>query len=301
MQKYRNLTLFLILSAMWGTSFMAIKAGLAFYPPVFYAAIRFYIAGSLMLIATILETDYWYPREKEGWRTVFISAFLMFMAYHAFLYIGELFTTSAVAAIIVSLSPLLTSGFSRALLPSERVTLMDLLGILLGLLGIVIIARPNLSDLLTPTLLGKGFIFVAVTSYALGSVLLRRTDNSLPQKTLIAWAMLLGAVMMHGISMLRRETLLSFQWQVASFLPVLYLSLVSGFLGYLIYFDLLERLGPLEINLVSYLTPVFASITGWIFLQESIEIITLVGFLVIFAGFLLIKRTELRSEIRSGE
>ncbi len=301
MQKYRNLTLFLVLSAMWGTSFMAIKAGLTFYPPVFYAAIRFYIAGSLMLTATVLETDYWYPREKEGWCTVFISAFLMFMVYHAFLYIGELFTTSAVAAIIVSLSPLLTSGFSRALLPSECVTLMDLLGILLGLLGIVIIARPNLSDLLTPTLLGKGLIFVAVASYALGSVLVRRTHNSLPQKTLIAWAMLLGAVMMHGISMLRRETLLFFQWQVGSLLPVLYLSLVSGFLGYLIYFDLLERFGPLEINLVSYLTPVFASITGWIFLQESIEIVTVMGFFVIFAGFLLIKRNELRSEIRPGE
>lgn len=299
MQKYRNLTLFLLLSGMWGASFMAIKAGLVFYPPVLYAAIRFYIAGSLMLTATVIETDYWYPKEKQGWCTVFISAFLMFMAYHVFLYIGELSTTSAVAAIIVSLSPLLTSGFSRALLPSEPVTLWDLVGILLGLCGIGLITRPRASNLLSPSLLGKGFVFVAVASYALGSVILRRINSKLPQKTLIAWSMLLGAMMMHVISLLRREALTSFQWKLSSLLPVLYLSLVSGFFGYFIYFDLLERLGPLEINLVSFLTPVFASITGWFFLGERIEIVTVMGFFVIFAGFLLIKKNELKSKISS--
>jgi hypothetical protein len=72
---------------------------------------------------------------------------------------------------------------------------------------------------------------------------------------------------------------------------------VASAIGFLVYFDLLERLGPIEINLVSYVAPVFAALTGWAFLGELPTVYTVVGFVVIFAGFLLLKRESLRREL----
>ncbi len=296
MSQYRDVISFVSLAAMWGVSFMAIKAGLAIFPPVFYAAIRYYIAGFIMLLYALYVTGRWCPKERDEILTVLISGSLMFAAYHAFLYIGELSTTSAVAAVIVSLSPLLTTAFARALLPQERLTVRGFLGVTLGLLGIIIIARPDPSHLLSGAVLAKGLIFLAAASFALGSVLVKRSDSALPKETFISWAMIVGAMLMTVISLFRSEPIASIHWTIDAMIPVLYLSIVSGVIGFIIYFDLLEQVGPIEINLVSYVAPLFAALTGWLLLDEDVELYTVVGFVVIFFGFYLIKREQLGEE-----
>lgn len=296
MSRYRNFILFILLAAMWGVSFMAIKAGLEFFPPVFYASIRYYIAGIIMIIYAYRVTDQWRPEKLSEFIMVFVSGALMFAAYHAFLYVGELTATSAVAAVIVSLNPLLTSAFSRSLLPNEKLSIIGSIGILLGLLGIVIISRPDPSNLINENVIAKGLIFLAAASFALGSVIVKKVDADLPKETMISWAMLIGAVLMHLMSIYRSESV-SFVWSTSAIIPVLYLSIVSGVFGFLIYFDLLERLGPIEINLVSYISPIFAALSGWIWLNETIDIFTVIGFIVIFAGFSLIKKDQLKEEI----
>jgi len=53
---------------------------------------------------------------------------------------------------------------------------------------------------------------------------------------------------------------------------------------------LLDRLGAIEINLVSYAAPVFATAFGWLLLGETVTLLMLVGFLSISGGFALLKR-----------
>jgi len=116
----RNLSLFLILAAVWGSAFMAIKAGLTYFPPVLFAALRYDVAGVVMLAYAAYVVDDPIPRGRDDeWTTVAVGATLIIAAYHAFLFIGESdpAVTSAVAAVIVSLSPVLTTVFARAFLP----------------------------------------------------------------------------------------------------------------------------------------------------------------------------------------
>jgi drug/metabolite transporter (DMT)-like permease len=112
-----------------------------------------------------------------------------------------------------------------------------------------------------------------------------------------AWTMLGGALLMHVVSVGIGESAADVTWTADSLLAVGYLSVVASAVGFLVYFDLLERLGPIEINLVSYVAPVFAALTGWAFLDELPTAYTAVGFVVIFAGFVLLKRESLRREL----
>jgi drug/metabolite transporter (DMT)-like permease len=72
---------------------------------------------------------------------------------------------------------------------------------------------------------------------------------------------------------------------------------VASAAGFLIYFDLLDRLGPIEINLVSYAAPFAAAITGVLVLSETPTLFTAVGFGLICCGFVLIKRDAIREEM----
>ncbi|NHN59716.1 DMT family transporter [Halorussus rarus] len=300
MSRYRNVALFVALAAVWGSAFMAIKVGLEYFPPVLFAAIRYDIAGVLMLGYAAYATDRWRPRTRGEWQLVLVGATLLIAGYHAFLFVGEGYdgVTSAVAAVVVSLSPVLTTGFARALLPSERLTPAGVAGLLLGLVGVVVLSNPDPNNLVTSSMVGKGLVFAAAASFALGSVLTRRIDAELPIETMEAWSMVLGAVLMHVASVARpSESLAMVRWTPEALWALAYLSIAASALGFLVYFDLLDRLGPIEINLVSYVAPVFAAVSGWWFLGEGIDLTTVAGFLVIFAGFCLLKRDALAREL----
>ncbi len=298
--RYRNLLLFLLLAAIWGSAFMAINAGLAYFPPVLFAALRYDIAGVIMLAYAAYVVDDPIPRGRGEWTLVAIGATLLIAAYHAFLFVGESdpAVTSAIAAVIVSLSPVLTSVFARAFLPSERLTVLGVLGLLIGLAGAVVLAAPDPSNLLGEGTFAKFLVLLAAASFALGSVLTRVVDAEMPIETMEAWSMVFGALIMHVVAVGLGESMADIAWTTEAVLSLLYLAIAASAVGFLIYFDLLERLGPIEINLVSYVAPVFAAASGWLFLSEGLTATTVVGFCLICAGFALVKRTAIREEFR---
>ncbi|MFW5964183.1 MAG: DMT family transporter [Natronomonas sp.] len=300
--RYRNLVLFCALAAAWGSAFMAIKAGLGepgnpayfFDAPVLFAAVRYDIAGVLMLGYAAWAVDRWRPRGRSEWLLVAVGAVFLIAGYHALLFVGERGTTSAAAAVIVSLSPVLTTAFARALLPQERLTVVGIVGMVIGLVGVAILARPDPANLVGSRF--EALVFGATLCFALGSVLTRRLDTNLPIETMEAWSMVGGAALMHALSVGLGESVSGLP-PLRATVALVYLAVVASAAGFLIYFDLLERLGPIEINLVSYVAPVFAALAGFLFLQEVIDAPTVLGFLVILVGFLLIKRREIRAEL----
>lgn len=298
--RVRNPGLFVALAVVWGSAFTAIKAGLEFFPPVLFAAFRYDIAGVLMFGYAAYATDRWRPRSEREWALVGIGGAFVIAAYHAFLFVGEQGITSAAAAIVVGLSPVLTTGFARALLPEERLGIPGITGLAVGFVGVVVLTNPDPNDLLDARTVSILLVFLAAAAFALGSVLTRRIEGTLPVETMEAWSMLLGAALMHAISAGLSESAGDIRWTPEAVLSLGYLAVVASALGFLIYFDLLDRLGPIEINLVSYAAPVVAAATGLLVLGETPTATAGGGFLCVLVGFALIKRSALREELGWG-
>ncbi|MBO4248353.1 EamA family transporter [Halomicrobium sp. IBSBa] len=298
MSTRRETLLFVLLAMLWGTSFVAIKAGLEDLPPVLFAAIRYDLAGVLMLAYAAVATDDWLPRSQADWVAVAISATLVIALYNAFLFVGEQDVTSAVAAILIATNPILATAFSRALLPNERLSTVGTAGLVLGFVGVVLVTRPDVTGGLSAELVASGFVLLAALSIALGSVLLQRVDSGLGTEGLVAWSNGVGAVLLHAISRaLPNESLGGMTLTAESVVAIVYLAVFASVIGYFVYFRLLDRLGAIQINLVSYATPVFAAVTGWLLLEETIDATTVTGFLVVLVGFLLLKRDAIREEL----
>lgn len=293
--------MFVLLGAVWGTSFVAARAALTAVPPVVLAALRFDLAGVLMLGYAIVSADRWWPRTRAEWRGVVSGGVLFVAVHHALLFTGQQYVTSAVAAVIISLDPVLTTGFSRYLLPDERLSTIGMVGLFVGIVGILVIAAPTPQNLLTADLAGVVLVFLSAAAFALGAVLTRRYRTQLAVQAMQAWMMLVGAVVLHAVAVLLPEQrLATVAWTTPSLAGLGYLAVIAGGCGYLLYFELLDRLGPIEINLVGYVAPIFAAIAGWFVLGERIEPRTIVGFLVIITGFVCIKHHAIVDKIRNS-
>lgn len=298
MSRHKITGLFILLSALWGSSFVATRAALPYIPPVLLAALRFDIAGVLMLGYAIVSTDQWYPSSRTEWTEIAIGGLLFIAAHHALLFIGQQYVTSAVASVIISLDPVLAAVFSGWFLANERVTVNEIVGIAFCVCGITLIANPFTSSLIGADIRGVVFVFLAAAAFALGAVLTKRYRTAMPVQSMQAWMMLVGAVMLHVTSVaLSNGSLVSITWTPVAIASLGYLSVVAAGVGYLIYFTLLDRIGPIQINLIGYVAPIFAAVNGWLLLGEPITMTIVLGFIVISAGFAIAKYDQIGEEI----
>jgi len=297
--------LFVSLAILWGTSFVAIEVGLHHVPALAFAALRYDVAGAVVLAYAVAATDRWRPRTREEFGSVLVPAVFVFGAYPALLYVGETYVSGAIAAVVVSLSPVLTAGFGSALDFEEPLTTTGLVGVALGVLGVAVVVDPT-TGALDGGILGVGLVLAGTTCFALGSVLARPFDAGLPKPTTQAWGMVGGAVGLHLASLARGESLAAATWTTDAVVALAYLALASGAVAFLVYFELLERVGATELTLVSYLEPVVATLVAWAIFGNVVDATTALGFAVIFLGFALLKRhalstvlTAVRRQVRT--
>jgi len=284
---------FLLLAVLWGGSFVAIEAGLAFFPPLLFAGVRYLVAGVVVLAYAAATVDEWVPRTRTEWAGSLVAGALVIAVYHALLYVGELHVPGAVAAVIVSLSPVLTAAFAAALLPDERLGPMELGGFLLGVVGVAVVANPSRGALASAETLGVGLVLLGVVAFALGAVLLRplRTDFSLV--ALQGWAMVSGSLLLFAGAGLRGESAAAVVWNATTVASLAYLTLLSGVVAFLLYFALLDAVGPTQLHLVGYVEPVVAAALSWLLLGHVIDGEALVGFITILTGFAVLERHAL--------
>lgn len=297
--RYRDAALFALLAVLFGGSFVAIKTGLAEIPPLLFAGLRFDIAAVALLgyIALTRDRDTWLPRTRGDLLGIGVAAVLLIAANNALLFLGQGSTTTAAAAVMYGLNPILAPLFAWWLL-RQRLSAVGMLGILVALAGVVIIVQPSPASLAGGSALGQLLVLGAAAAVALGSVGLQYVEPRMNSVPLTAWAMAGGAVLLHVTSAAVGETVPT----VGSLAPVVMLSVLaigipSTAVAYPIYFGLISRVGPVRANLVAYAVPIVAAVMGWALLEETISVWTVVGFFVVVAGFGLVERTVIREEL----
>ncbi len=297
--RYRDAGLFVLLAALFGGGFVAIKTGLRELPPVLFASLRFDI-GALALLSYVVFTRprvSWLPRTRSDLLGIGIAGLFLVALNNGLLFLGQGTITPGMASIMYGLNPVLAPVFAWWLL-GDRIAWPGALGIGIALSGVVIIVQPSSSAVTDASALGQVLVMGAAAAVALGSVLLQRVSPQIESLALTGWGMAVGAALLHGASLAAGEA----QASVVGIAPVTVLSLFvigipSTAVAYAIHFGLLARVGPVRANLVAYVVPVFAALTGWALLGAAVSAWTAVGFAVVVAGFVVVERDTLRQEV----
>ncbi len=295
--RYRDVLLFFLLAGLWGGSFVAIEIGLEYYPPVLYAAYRFDLAALLLVTYVVLTEAGPLPRTRGDLAAIGFSGGLSVAANNSLLFVGQQYTTSGIAAITYSLVPIATAAVAAVWIGESSLDARGALGVVLAFVGVGLVAQPDPANLVGGVTIGVGLILIGVVAVAIGSVGLRVVETSFSSIALTGWAMLFGALCMHAISLGLGETQQLPATELPALVSLVFLGVLASAVAYTIYFTLLDRLGPFEINLVSYVVPVVATVTGVLLLNEPVTAFTVAGFVVIVAGFVLVKRHAIADEV----
>jgi drug/metabolite transporter (DMT)-like permease len=237
--RYLHAGLFVLLAVLWGFSFVAIKTGLGALPPVFFAALRFDVAVPLLLAYIAWHYDTWVPQSRADYAGIAVGALALIAGNNGFLFLGQQSITPAAASVMYGLNPLLAPAFAFVLL-DQRLDAVSLGGIAVGLVGVAIIVQPSPETLTSGSTVGQLLVLAAAASVALGSVLLRRVDATLDSIPLTAWAMALGAAILHAVSVGLGESAAG----TVVTTPVVYAVLVLGVLSTAVAYPHLLRPHP---------------------------------------------------------
>ncbi|EMA60069.1 hypothetical protein C470_09684 [Halorubrum distributum JCM 13561] len=273
---------------------MATDVGLADLPAVPFAAVRFDVAAVLLFAGVLVAGVEIRPRTRDDYVYVLVGGALIIGAHHAFLFAGQRYVTGGVAAVLLGLVPVVTPALTRLVSTDEEFTAATALGVALGFVGVVIIADPDPANL-ADSVLGVALVLASALAFAVAAVVTHSRSPSMPFLSTQAWMMAVGAAVLHvAVLALPGQSFASAAWTPSALAAVAYLAAVAGVGGFLLYFTLLEDLGPIEMSFIEYVIPVFAALAGWLVLGQEVTPATVAGFGFILTGFVAAKWRALR-------
>ena len=282
----------LVLYVVWGSTYLGIAIAVETIPPFLMAAIRFGIAGSVLLGWSLLRTrGSLVALTRREWRDTIIVGTLLLGGGMGMVAFGEQTIPSGIAALLIAMMPVWVAIFGRVFL-GERLPRIAAVGIVVGFVGVAILVGPTIlgqAGSLDP--LGLAAIIVSPIAWSLGS-LYASHRATLPRLPLVATGtqMLAGGAVLAVMAGVTGEFGRFDAAAVSgdSVAALAYLTIIGSLLAFTAYGWLL-RVAPLPlIATYAYVNPVVAVILGAVVRNEPIDARTLVAGAVIIGAVALI-------------
>ncbi|WP_236024654.1 DMT family transporter [Arenibaculum pallidiluteum] len=259
-------------------------------PPVGLAFWRWILAFLLIMPLAWPHLRRDLPVLRARWGLVLVLSALGIAVFNTFLYIGLKQTAVVNAVMMQSTMPVLIVLMSFALF-AERVGVLQGLGILVSLAGVLAIATRGDPDVLHSLNLNPGdlWVFAAVVCYAGYTALLRKRPATNPF-SFVALTFGVGALILLPFYVWESLTVQAMRPDFASLAAVGYVAVFASILAYLCYNRSVELLGPNRTGLSIHLVPVFGSVMAVVFLGESMHGYHAVGIALIALGIAMASR-----------
>ncbi|MFN8150376.1 MAG: DMT family transporter [Solirubrobacterales bacterium] len=274
----RSASLLFTLAAIWGASYLLIKiGGRDLSPPmVAFGRIAF---GALVLVPVAHRAGA--LRNLAGlWPVLVIVSFCQVAAPFLLIALGEEEISSSLAGILVASAPIFTAILAVFFAPEERSQGAQLLGVVVGLAGLVLLLGLDVGDSLGE-LLGGLAVVLAGLGYAIGGLLAKQRLGSVKPIGTAALVLLVSVALSLPAAL---ATLPSEAPGIGPVAAVVTLGVVGTGIAFAIFYELIATVGPARTFLVTYLAPVFAVAYGVVLLDESFTAVTFAGLLLILGG-----------------
>jgi drug/metabolite transporter (DMT)-like permease len=272
---------------IWGTTFLVMRIGVMHFPPFLFAAIRQLIAGALLCGFIILIRKENFP-SLNTLRIQAFRGFLMITCGNGLVSWAEVFVPSGLAAIICSTMPVMVILINLSINRTEMPNWIIGIGVAAGLAGIILVFSEFLADFANPNYrLGIILIFVATLTWAVGSILTKRTIHDSNPFLNAGLQMFFGGFFCLPFSFAFDDlTHIVFSSEVLFALG--YLIVFGSIMAFSMYAYTLSKLPITIASLYSYVNPLVAVVLGWFVLQEKLNIKIGIAFLVTVTGIYLV-------------
>jgi len=287
---------FALVYVFWGSTYLAIgiadEQGL---PPAVMCAIRFAIAGPLMLAACAALGRTIRITLNEALRLAAIGCLLLVGGNFGLAW-AEQWVPTGFAALIIAVTPIWFLLLEAFVFRGDRLSSRGLLGVALGIAGVAVLFWTRFEHraaLGLMPLIAAGTLLLSSFSWSVGSVASRKWRMKVDPFTSTGWQMTFAAMgnvvvifltgEQHRIVITRR-----------SMLAVLYLVVFGSWVGYTAYIWLLKHVPTPKVATYAYVNPLVAVFLGWLLHNERLDAFMLAGTVIIVAGVALVTTAKVQ-------
>ena len=286
-----NFFLLIILSAIWGSAFFAIKVGLNNFSPTGVASLRLIIASIFLLFLFYIQKKQIIFTKEVIFLLIIIGIIGNFIPFYLISW-AEQFIPSSTAGMLMAIGPIITLVMSHFLTKNEKFSLMKLISITIGLIGVFFIFNiDSFNNILKNSsidILAKLLVILAAFGYMLSNIIAYEKLTDIDSFSITTFATTFGAIFSlpffvydMGINNF------SYDIEINSVYAIIYLGIFPTAIAFQFRYYITKTSGPVFLSYVAYLIPIFAVIWGYILLSEKISLQSLIGIFLILLGVYL--------------
>lgn len=275
---------------VWGTTYLAMRIGVSQFPAFAYSAIRQVIAGVILLL-------YVFVAGKKGRITIeylrkqATLGFLMITIGNGLVGWAELYIPSGLAALICAMMPVFVVIINLSLKTEEKPNALIYVGLLFGVAGLLLVFREHIADFVNPSYrLGILFTFIAISGWSIGSVAIKRMGA--PESPLMnaGFQLFFGGlgIWLFSFAFDDYSRFALVDWQ--GIIALTYAILLGSLGAFVCYLYTLQHLPVGLASIYAYVNPLVAVLLGWWVLDEKLNILIALAFMVTVAGVFMVNR-----------
>jgi drug/metabolite transporter (DMT)-like permease len=292
----RDLGYLILLGMLWGGSFLFIRIGVPELGPFVLVELRVGIAAvALALCAVILGR---LPKVPARWKQFAILGAVNAAIPFSLISAAEIHLTASLAAILNSTTVMFTA-LVAAVWMGDPLTARKVVGVVMGIVGVAVLVGWDPITLNWAVVLSIGAMLAASLSYALAAVYTKRMFAGSPPLAIAIGQQTAASMLLLPLAAI---SLPGERPSAAATISVLALALLSTAVAYMLYYRLIENVGPTSTTTVTLLVPVFGLLLGVLILNEPFGLGTLVGLGTILCSVVLVTGLRLggtRDKVRA--
>ena len=286
-----NFILLIILSAIWGSAFFAIKVGLNSFSPIAVASLRLIIASIFLLFIFYIQKKNIVFTKEVLFLLILIGIIGNFIPFFLISW-AEQFIPSSTAGMLMAIGPIITLIMSHFLTKNEKFSLMKFVSIIIGLAGVFLIFNINSLDNIfnnnSIDILAKLLVILAAFGYMFSNIIAYEKLTNIDSFSITTFATTFGAIFSLPFLIFDMSiNNFNYNFNYNSAYAIIYLGIFPTAIAFQFRYYITKTSGPVFLSYVAYLIPAFAVIWGYILLSEKIAINSFIGILLILFGVYL--------------
>ena len=293
---WKTLLAFAIIYLVWGSTFFAIRIGVSEVPPFIFAAMRFLVAG-LVLVGWTVANGERSPTMRQ-WASVSVLAILTFVFDYGMVFWAEQRVPSGIAAVMLAMIPVFMTLSEIIFLRTQRLTVRLSLALLIGLGGVAVLMSRSVNLAGAPIdRMGAAALIVASMSWSVAAVLTRMLPLPSSKVMNSGVQMLVGGVFLTltaaGLGEFRNfhpSTISRAAW-----IALLYLIVPGSIIAFTAYIWLIHHESLTKVGTYAYVNPVVAVLVGYFLGGEALGLRTILGTLFVLSSVIMITTTRAKN------
>jgi len=277
----------ILVAIMWGGTFIATKMAAEVFGSFTGASFRYLFALAFMIPMMWLKDRRSFAITPKQFRDFLILGASGIFAYSFFFFNGLRLVSASHGALIVALNPVLVL-IMTAIMGREKINGIKIIGIIASLAGTsMVIARGNYADLFSMFTWGDAFMLGCPISWAFYTYFAKDALKGSSPLQASTWAIIMGLclILLFVPTETFPRTINPSVW-----LALLYLGVCGSVLGFVWYYEGIQKIGPLKTSAFNNLIPIFAMILSVVLLGETIHGYMIYGSALVIGGVYLINR-----------